>query len=60
MRYAVYFPFKLLVVVVDAVGSKALIFIPIAVNNIGDGLAEPIGVYWARHKYSTTALYHKG
>ena len=58
MRFAVYFPFKLLVV--DAVGSKALIFIPIAVNNIGDGLAEPVGVYWGRHKYSTTALYHKG
>jgi len=58
MRFAVYFPFKLLVV--DVVGSKALIFIPIAVNNIGDGLAEPVGVYWGRHKYSTTALYHKG
>jgi phytol kinase len=58
MRFAVYFPFKLLVV--DVVGSKALIFIPIAVNNIGDGLAEPVGVYWGRHKYSTTALYHQG
>ena len=41
MRFAIYFPFKLLVV--DLVGSKALIFIPIAINNIGDGLAEPVG-----------------
>eukprot|EP00957_Ditylum_brightwellii_P084539 6428238-Ditylum_brightwellii.AAC.1 len=32
MRFAIYFPFKLLVV--DKVGSKAIIFIPIAVNNI--------------------------
>lgn len=55
MRFAIYFPFKLLV---DA--SKAIIFIPIAVNNIGDGLAEPIGVAWGKHKYATTALYHKG
>lgn len=58
MRFAIYFPFKLLLV--DLVGSKAIIFIPIAVNNIGDGLAEPVGVAFGKHKYSTTALYHKG
>ena len=58
MRFAIYFPFKLLVV--DLVGSKALIFIPIAINNIGDGLAEPVGVAWGKHKYATTAMYHKG
>lgn len=57
MRFAIYFPFKLLVI--DIVGSKAIIFIPIAVNNIGDGLAEPVGVAWGKHKYTTTALYHK-
>ena len=58
MRFAIYFPFKLLVA--DFVGSKAIIFIPIIVNNIGDGLAEPVGVAFGRHKYTTTALYHKG
>ena len=58
VRFAIYFPFKLLVV--DLVGSKALIFIPIAINNIGDGLAEPVGVAFGKHKYTTTALYHKG
>ena len=57
-RFAIYFPFKLLVV--DLVGSQGLIFIPIAINNIGDGLAEPIGVAFGKHKYKTTALYHKG
>ena len=56
MRFAIYLPFKLLVV--DLIQSKAIIFIPIAVNNIGDGLAEPVGVAFGKHKYSTTALYH--
>jgi len=58
MRFAIYFPFKLFVI--DLIQSKAILFIPIAVNNIGDGLAEPIGVTYGKHKYSTTALYHKG
>jgi len=40
--------------------EECVIFIPIAVNNIGDGLAEPVGVAFGRHKYSTTALYHRG
>ena len=58
MRFAIYFPFKLLVV--NVIGSPAIIFIPIAVNNIGDGLAEPVGVAFGKHKYSTTALYYQG
>jgi hypothetical protein len=58
MRFAVYFPFKLLVA--NRLGYPAIVFIPITVNNIGDGLAEPVGVTWGRHKYSTTALYYKG
>lgn len=56
LRFAIYFPFKLLVV--DLIEKPAIIFIPIAVNNIGDGLAEPIGVAFGKHKYSTTALYY--
>jgi len=58
MRFAIYFPFKLLVV--DLIQSPAIILIPIAVNNIGDGLAEPVGVAFGKYKYSTTALYYKG
>ena len=58
MRFSIYFPFKLFVA--NYIGVPALIFIPVAVNNIGDGLAEPVGVACGRHKYSTTALYHKG
>ncbi len=58
LRFSIYFPFKLLVA--NRIGAPSLIFIPVAVNNIGDGLAEPVGVAFGRHKYSTTALYHKG
>jgi len=32
---------------------RALVFIPVFVTGIGDGLAEPIGVRWGRHKYKT-------
>lgn len=56
MRFGIYFPFKLLVV--DLVGKPALIFIPIGVNNIGDGLAEPVGVAFGKHKYTVTSIYH--
>ena len=33
-----------------------LIFIPILINGLADGLAEPIGVRFGRHKYKTRAL----
>ena len=56
MRFGIYFPFKLLVL--DLIQKPSIIFIPIAVNNIGDGLAEPVGVAFGKHKYTTTALYH--
>lgn len=58
MRFSIYFPFKIFVA--NAVDSPAIIFIPILINNIGDGLAEPIGVRFGKHKYTTTALYYKG
>ena len=60
MRFGVYFPFKILVA--NRIGLPELVvFIPLIVNNIGDGLAEPVGVAFGKHKYSTTpALYHKG
>lgn len=36
-----------------------LIYIPIFINAIGDGLAEPIGIRFGRHKYQTRALFSK-
>ena len=35
------------------------VFIPILINGIGDGLAEPVGVRFGRHAYQTRALFTK-
>ncbi len=42
-----------------AVGFADLILIPILVNGIGDGLAEPVGIRFGRIKYKTYALFTK-
>lgn len=34
-----------------------LLLIPILINGIGDGLAEPVGVRFGRHKYGVHALF---
>ena len=36
-----------------------LIFIIILINGIGDGLAEPVGIRFGKHKYQTSALFAK-
>jgi phytol kinase len=36
-----------------AAGWAKLVFIPILVHGIGDGLAEPVGVRFGRHRYET-------
>ena len=38
-------------------GLESLVLIPILINVIGDGLAEPIGVRFGTHKYKTRALF---
>jgi len=38
-------------------GYENLIFIPILINGIGDGLAEPVGLRFGRLKYKTYALF---
>jgi len=40
-------------------GYRDLIFIPILINGIGDGLAEPVGIRFGRLKYKTYALFSK-
>ena len=42
-----------------SIGYGDLILIPILVNGIGDGLAEPVGVRFGRLKYKTYALFSK-
>ena len=41
------------------IGYETLILLPILVNGIGDGLAEPVGVRFGRLKYKTFALFTK-
>jgi phytol kinase len=38
-------------------GFAQLMFIPILVHGFGDGLAEPVGVRFGKHKYTTRALF---
>ena len=40
--------------------SQAFFLIPMLVNGLGDGLAEPVGIKFGKHKYQTRALWHKG
>ena len=42
-----------------SIGYSNLILIPILVNAIGDGLAEPVGIRFGRLKYKTYALFSK-
>ena len=35
--------------------KDSLIFIPILINALADGLAEPVGITFGKHKYKTTA-----
>ena len=41
------------------IGYENLLLIPILVNGIGDGLAEPVGIRFGRLKYKTYALFSK-
>ncbi len=54
--YAVLIPMK---VVFQKLGFAELIFIPILVHGLGDGLAEPVGVRFGKHKYSCRAFLSK-
>ena len=41
-------------------GAGRAILIPIVVNVFGDGLAEPVGIRFGRHKYRARALWYDG
>jgi phytol kinase len=38
-------------------GYNNLLFVPILINGIGDGLAEPVGIRFGKLKYQTYALF---
>lgn len=46
-----------LIAVTAAMGHPALLLIAVLVNGLGDGLAEPVGVAFGRHTYTTRALF---
>jgi dolichol kinase len=52
--YAVIIP---LAVLFAQRGTAELMLIPILINGIGDGLAEPVGVRFGRHTYRVRALH---
>jgi hypothetical protein len=59
MRFAVYIPFKLFVVRGNG-WPEAIVYIPVTVNALGDGLAEPVGVFfssWFRNKFNWDVTY---
>ena len=55
MRFAVYFPFIILFG-----KASVIIMIPNLINEFGDGLAEPVGIRFGRHKYRAKSLWYKG
>jgi dolichol kinase len=54
--YAVLIPMRILF---QKLGFAELVFIPVLVHGLGDGLAEPVGVRFGKHKYSCRALFSK-
>ena len=54
---ATYVVIVALILVLSQVGRPELIYLPLIVNGIGDGLAEPVGVRFGRHTYSVKALF---
>ncbi|MEC0127345.1 hypothetical protein [Paenibacillus pabuli] len=43
----------------QSIGYGTLAFIPVIINGLGDGLAEPIGIRFGKHKYRVHALFSK-
>lgn len=46
-----------MIILFSAYDLSALILVPILITAIGDGLAEPVGVRFGRHKYQVSALF---
>jgi dolichol kinase len=51
--YAVLVPMSFLFSRLDI---SPLLFVPVLIHGIGDGLAEPVGIRWGRHTYGTYAF----
>jgi len=40
----------------SSIGKISMVYIALFINNIGDGLAEPVGVKFGKHKYTVKAI----
>tara|TARA_R110000782_G_scaffold18459_4_gene50776 strand:+ start:363 stop:1106 length:744 start_codon:yes stop_codon:yes gene_type:complete len=47
------------IILFESKGIASLLLIPILIAGIGDGLAEPVGIRFGKHKYKTHALFSK-
>jgi len=57
LTYVVLVPFLYYYfAVLDFEEGTLLVFVAIIINGIGDGLAEPVGIRFGKHKYKTRAL----
>ncbi len=54
LRFLIYIPFMAIV------DHKIITLIPQLVNEFGDGLAEPVGLKFGKHRYKTKAIWHDG
>ena len=60
MRFAVYLPFRIFFLQTYLKGHAAVVYIPVSVNAIGDGLAEPVGIFFStlfREKWGIDVTY---
>jgi len=49
-----------ILIYLHSIDKMILFYIPVLINGIGDGLAEPVGVRFGKHTYKTKALFgHK-
>jgi len=54
LRFLIYIPF------IALVENKIVTLIPQLVNEFGDGLAEPVGLRFGKHRYKTKAIWYDG
>lgn len=54
LRFLIYIPF------IALVDNKIVTLIPQLVNEFGDGLAEPVGLRFGKHRYKTKAIWYDG
>eukprot|EP01065_Artemidia_motanka_P020946 TRINITY_DN2497_c4_g2_i1.p1 TRINITY_DN2497_c4_g2~~TRINITY_DN2497_c4_g2_i1.p1 ORF type:complete len:588 (+),score=162.54 TRINITY_DN2497_c4_g2_i1:24-1766(+) len=57
---AYFFVFIPVTYALIARGMYQLMLIPVLVIGFGDGLAEPVGIRWGRHKYTSRAIWYHG